>query len=96
VSFERTTADAFGAPTARVALWDADQRCLHIDGSRLPATLADACTTQCASLTQTDLTQADAALTASFGIHGANAVLSAPITAHDKRLGLLLVFSPRA
>ncbi|MBV9898197.1 MAG: hypothetical protein JO020_28915 [Chloroflexi bacterium] len=92
----RTAADAFGAPAARVALWDADKRCLHVEGSQVPESLARAWTTQHASLTQIDLSQAEAALTASFGIYEASAVLSAPISANDKRLGVLLVFAARA
>jgi signal transduction histidine kinase len=93
---ERGIADAFGAPLARIALWDDDKRCLHVDGSQVPQSLSRAYTDQRASLIQTDLSGTEAAHAASFGVTDAHAVLSAPISAVGRRLGLLLVFSPRS
>ena len=93
---ERSVADAFGAPAARVALWDADRRGLRIDGWELPGSLARAWTEQRPSLIQPELSEQDAEHAASFGVSDPGAVLSAPITSYDRRLGVLLVFSPRS
>ena len=93
---ELGTADAFGATAARIALWDSDKRCLRVDATQLPSTLERAWVEQRASLIRGDLTQTDAAHTASFGVHDARAALLAPITAYQKRIGVLVVFAPRA
>src|SRR5262249_29290009 len=93
---EANVADAFGAPAARIALWDVDRGCLLVDGSQLPESLTRAWTEQRASLIQADLTAADILHTASFGVYAAGAVLSAPITGQAQRLGVLLVFAPRS
>src|SRR5207248_3331607 len=93
---ELGAADAFGATAARIGLWDADKRCLRVDDTQLPSALERAWVEQRASLVQGDLTQTDAAHTASFGVHDARAALSAPITAYQKRIGVLIVFGARA
>jgi signal transduction histidine kinase len=96
VELERTAADAFGAPAARIALWDADRHCLDVDGVQLPESLARAWNEQRASLTQIDPSQSDEALSAGLGVSEAHAILSAPITGHDEQLGILFVLAPRA
>lgn len=93
---ELGAADAFGAPVARIALWDADKRCLRVDDSLLPPALSSAFDEQRPTLLQIDLNGPDASQSASLGVANAQAALAAPITAYDKRLGELVVFAPRS
>jgi signal transduction histidine kinase len=95
---ERSAADAFGAPTARIAMWNTDANRLHIlsDGdAEVPPKLARAWVDQRPTLIS-DVPTTDADDASLFGLFGARAALSAPITALDKRLGVLLVFAPRS
>ena len=95
---EHGAAAALGAPAARIALWHADTRRLQVfsDGKRVPLPyLPRAWLEQRATLVVSAAEQAppDAAL---FDAHGARTVISAPITAYGKRLGLLSVYAPQA
>ena len=95
---ERGAADAFGAPTARVALWNADSQRLEIvsDGdAELPSRLARPWTEQRATLiADVDQGHADHD-TSLLRVYGARSALAAPITAYGKRIGVLVVFAPR-
>jgi len=101
---EAGTAAALGAPAARIALWDPDANLLQAVGEKDPWTLdpvaqpimARAYITQRPTLI-TDLAHADPANAGLFDKYNARTLLSAPITASSaRRLGLLLVFAPRA
>ncbi|HEX8968797.1 MAG TPA: GAF domain-containing protein, partial [Chloroflexota bacterium] len=95
---ERGAADAFGAPAARIALWDPESRRLRIataGDAELPARLARAWTQQRASLV-TELDESEAHAASLTGVAEARAALFAPITAYDKRMGVLVVFAQRA
>jgi len=93
---EQATADAFGAPAALLALWDVDRRGLYVDGSPLPAALADASEHQHATLTRVDFVPSDREQATVFGRLNIRAALSAPISASGRRIGVLLVLSPRS
>jgi signal transduction histidine kinase len=95
---ERGAADAFGAPAARIALWDADTGHLWIfsDGKRLPLPyLPRAWLDQRATLVVGGAQQAPPDASVSE-LEGAGAVMSAPITAYGKRLGLVSVYARQA
>jgi signal transduction histidine kinase len=95
---EYGAADAFGAPTARIALWDRDRQRLQIVSDsdvELPARLSQAWVAQRPTLAS-DVPSTDEAQTSLFRAYGASAALSAPITAFEKRIGVLVVFAPRA
>jgi signal transduction histidine kinase/FtsH-binding integral membrane protein len=125
---ERAAADALGAPSASIAVWDANARMLQIyvrppettmlaanadpgravqavdlpiedglwrfDPSSRPVT-GRAFLEQRANLV-TDAARVDPGNAVAFDQYGARAVLSAPITAGDKRLGVLAIYAPRA
>ena len=95
---ERRAADAVGAPAARIALWDADASRLQIYMGRevvpLPQ-LPRAWRHQRATLV-TNVTSRDAPNASLAELYKAKAVLGAPITAYEKRIGVLLVYAPRA
>src|SRR5262249_38717022 len=90
---ERTAANAFGAPAARIAVWNADYACLFVDASPLPDALTRAWTEPRPSRIQQDLSKNH---TSAFGLDNPQATLSAPITMHAKRLGVLFVFATRS
>jgi signal transduction histidine kinase len=95
---ERGAADTFGAPTARVALWDADTHRLQIasdGGAELPSMLARAWVEQRPTLVS-DIANGDGDDTSASRTYGAQAALSAPISAYGNRMGVLVVFAPRS
>jgi K+-sensing histidine kinase KdpD len=95
---ERGAADTFGAPTARIALWNTDRHRLLIvsDGdAELPARLAGAWVDQQSALVGEERA-ADGDTASFFRLYAARAALSAPITAYDRRMGVLVVFAPRS
>ena len=94
---ERGAADALGAPAARIALWHPDTARLLVfhNGQRIALPyLPRAWLDQRATLLVASARQPppDALL----DLHDARAVMSAPITAYGKRLGLLSVYAAQA
>ena len=95
---ERGAADALGAPAARIALWHPDTAQLQVfhDGQRIAlpylprAWLDQRVTLLVASAHQVP---PDASL---LELYEARAVMSAPITAYGRRLGVLSVYAPQA
>ena len=95
---ERTTADAFGARAARIALWDPDRRILQVpseDGVELPASLQVVWREQRVALIGR-ATKADDDWSNLSGAQSAESALLAPITAVERRIGVLVVFASRA
>jgi signal transduction histidine kinase len=99
---ERGAATSLGAPHATVGLWDADNETMQFtyDGEAAHFTMTPATTTGKAFLTQQPVftPQIDLKNPAYAGQrrpHDALAVLAAPITAGDKRLGVLVVYAPK-
>lgn len=95
---QQGAADAVGAPAASIALWDADERQLRItnDGQTVPLpNVPRAFREQRATLTS-NVAPTDASDPALAELYHSRAVLAAPITAYAKRLGVLLVYAPRA
>ena len=93
---ELATADAFGAPAAFLALWDADRRWLYAHATPLPSVLADAWRTQRAGLARVNFVPSDRDQAGVFGHLSAHAALSAPIASNERRIGILVVMSPRS
>ena len=98
----RRTATSLGAPHAGVGLWDADEGSLHFtyEGRPLDFTPTMATTTGQAFLTQQavftpQVDLANPTLAEARRLYDLVAVLAAPITAGDKRLGVLVVYAPR-
>ncbi len=95
---ERGAADALGATGATIALWDPDAAQLKIfaddDAVALPS-LPRSFREQRPTLV-TDFKRTDAPSDALVELYNARAILAAPVTAHGKRLGVLLVYAPRA
>jgi signal transduction histidine kinase len=94
---ERGAADALGAPTARIALWDADTCRLRLFSDdrlivlpRLPQAWLD----QRATLDVGPSAQ-DPPDTGLADLYSAGAIMAAPITAYGKRLGVLIVYAPQ-
>jgi len=95
---ERGAADALGASGAKIALWDPDAAQLKIfaddDAVALPS-LPHSFQQQRPTLV-TGFKRADAPSAALVELYNARAILAAPVTAYGKRLGVLLVYAPRA
>lgn len=99
---EQATADTFGAPAALIAQWDQDRRALYAHGTLLPPALAAAWQQQRASFIQIQIqVQIPTAVTpggneaAADELLRARAALSAPINTAERRIGVLVVLSPR-
>jgi len=93
---ERGAANAFGAPAARIALWDPDRQGLLVlsaDGAELPPRLGQAWAEQRPTLVS-DTAHGDVDGPSLLGVENARAALSAPIGGHDGRMGVLVVFAP--
>jgi len=93
---EQATADAFGAPRALIALFDADARSLRVDGHELPPALAGAWRQQRASLIQTDFSAIETGQLQALADLDARAALSAPISTNTRQIGELIVLAPRS
>jgi K+-sensing histidine kinase KdpD len=95
---ESGAADTFGAPTARIALWNSDTHRLEVvsdAGAELPSKLARAWVDQRPTLVS-DVLGGNGDAESALRLYGARAALSAPITAYDKQIGALVVFAPRS
>lgn len=100
---ERGTRSSVGAPHASIGLWDEERQVLHFG---TPATAMDIVPNHKsiagrAFLTQkpalTDNIEIDNPTGAKLALqYGARALLAAPITAGDRRLGVLVAYAPRA
>lgn len=99
---ERGAAGALGAPHALISLWDEDARVLRtsVDGEQFeyPAgemiggrTFASQRPVLSLNAARDDPDHAEM-----YRAYGSNAILAAPITAEPKRLGVLMVYAPRA
>jgi signal transduction histidine kinase len=91
-----------GAPHARIALWDETAQVLHfnLDNGPLDLVPSEASISGRAFLTQrplfTDNIRRDSpAMVKAAEASGTKALLVAPITAGDKRLGILVAYAPR-
>jgi signal transduction histidine kinase len=93
---ERATADAFGAPAALIALWDADRGALRVNNAELPYSLTGVWATQRPRLIQPDLSNMDAPELKGVVAFTAEAALAAPIATSERRIGVLVVLSPRS
>lgn len=100
---QRGAANTIGAPNARVGLWDESKQVLRFSFAGEETELAPnmGLTTGRAFLTQkagfTPNIQKDNPLYADVArANNATAILAAPITAGDKRLGVLIAYAPRA
>lgn len=99
---ERGAAEALGAPAASIGLWDEASGKLVYTGPDGPMPYGPdlliggrAFTTQRA-IFSADTARDDPAHAELYRSTGALAILAAPITAGEKRLGVLAVFAPRA
>jgi signal transduction histidine kinase len=100
-NLEQGLASAFGVPRASIGLWEPETQVLWymVSGSAL-AIPADQMIVGRAFSAQRPLFSADAALddpahAAAYRRSRAQAILAAPLTAGDKRLGVLAVFAAR-
>ena len=98
---ERGAATSVGAPRASIGLWDAAQQQLHftVNGELVKRDLdEDSPASQAFRLQQmlfvTDVIKAYPARVQSSHVYEAKAMLAAPITAAERRLGVLTVYSP--
>jgi signal transduction histidine kinase len=98
---ERGAATSVGAPRASIGLWDTTQQQLRfmINGQPLELKGDEDMPASQAFRTQKmlfvpDMDQAYPAQAATSRSYGARAVLAAPITAAERRLGVLTVYSP--
>jgi len=95
---EDGAADALGASGAAIALWEPETAQLKIyadDETVALPSLPRAFREQRPTLF-TDFKRADAPNAALSDLYNARAVLAAPVTAYGKRLGVLMVYAPRA
>ena len=96
-------AKIIGAPNARVGLWDGDKKVLRfsLDGvvnelaPNMGLTTGRAFLTQKATFTP-DIARDNPLYADAAKANNATAILAAPITAGDKRLGVLIAYAPRA
>jgi signal transduction histidine kinase len=99
---ERGAAASVGAPAAAIGLWDPEAEMLgfEVDGEpivRPPgAGVAGRVFSTQRPVFVADAPRADPANAAVYRARGARAVLAAPITAGEARLGVLTVYAPRA
>ncbi|HUP27064.1 MAG TPA: ATP-binding protein [Chloroflexia bacterium] len=99
---QKGAASAVGAPHARIGLWDEDKKVLFygVDGARYEIKPEMTLTSGRAFLTQkpafTPYLKSDNPLYADASRVSATALLAAPITAGEKRLGTLVAYAPRA
>jgi signal transduction histidine kinase len=100
---ERGAARSVGAPHAVLGLWDAEARVLRfaLDGTTLELPVSGEGPARKAFLSQRPLFVADTpreypAVADASKVYGSKAVLVAPVTAGEKRLGVLSVYAPRA
>jgi signal transduction histidine kinase len=99
---ERGAMAALGAPRATIGLWDAGEGVLRFDGTAGPLAFADdqliagrVFSTQ-VPLFSANAPRDDPQHAEIYRATNAIAVLAAPITAGQQRLGVLCVFAPRA
>jgi len=102
MELERGAASSLGAPSASIGMWDniTKQLRFKLEDGYFDAD-PNASLSGRAFLTQkpifSDNTQRDSPSTATLSrLHGATALMAAPITAGDKRLGVLVVYGTRA
>ncbi|MDQ5825094.1 MAG: ATP-binding protein [Chloroflexota bacterium] len=100
---EKGTRSSVGAPHASIGLWDPEHQVLRfgIDGNVMEIKLSEESIAGRAFLTQrpafTDNIERDIPSAAPLALkYGARALLAAPITAGDRRLGVLVAYAPRA
>lgn len=100
---ERGAATSIGAPSARVGLWDAAAGVLRFTSRDGPTAMLPtaASTTGQAFLHQRpaftpEIGPDNPMFGTAAGRYGVRAVLAAPITAGDRRLGVLVAYAPRA
>lgn len=99
---ERGASASLGAPRAVIGLWDEAENLLRFNGAEGPVAFpADQLLAGRAFMTQAPVFSANASrddpqYAAVYRARGADAVLAAPITAGQTRLGVLCVFAPRA
>ncbi len=99
---ERGAAASLGAPGAAIGLWDEDAGALrYITTEREATHAADQLVGGRAFSTQRPVFSENAARddpagTVVYRAHNVTAILAAPITAGEKRLGVLTVYAPRA
>lgn len=100
---ERGTASSIGAPNARIGLWDEARQVLRFtsdQGEPIEYVPSQETTTGRAFLAQRPVFKAPArknSLSIALGqSQGVYAVLAAPISTGEKRLGVLVVYAPRA
>lgn len=100
---EKGTRSSVGAPHASIGLWDPEHQALRfgIDGTLTEIKLSEESIAGRAFLTQrpafTDNIEREIPSAAPLALKfGARALLAAPITAGDRRLGVLAAYAPRA
>ena len=99
---ERGAATSLGAPHAAIGLWDEHDRVLRFPTADRPVALpagqmiAGRAFAGGRPLFSADAAHDDPEHAARYRAGGATAILAAPITAGDKRLGVLTVYAPRA
>ncbi len=100
---QRGAANAVGAPNARIGLWDDDKKVLRFSLDEVETELAPAMnlTTGRAFLTQKatftpDIARDNPLYADAAKANNATAILAAPITAGEKRLGVLIAYAPHA
>ena len=98
---ERGAAASIGVPHASILLWDAEAQVLRteVDGVtfEMPVgeTIGGRVFTSQRALIWEHAVPMDPTRAEMYRAYGANAILGAPITAGEKRLGVLLVYAPR-
>lgn len=100
---ERGAATSVGAPNAAIGLWDEEAQQLRFAGATGPVELSlgsewpasRAFVSQRATFTA-NMESANPAINRTVQTYGARALLAAPITAGEKRLGVLVAYAPRA
>lgn len=99
---EHGAAGSVGAPNASIGLWDEEAKTLNFirNGQPFVTPVTNETTTGRSFLSQKPIFTADVghdnpATARVSQAHGAKSVLAAPITAGRKRLGMLVVYSPR-
>ncbi len=98
---ERGAAASIGVPHASILLWDEEAQalCTEVDGVTFERPIGESIGGRVfvsqRALFWENAVPADPARAEAYRAYGANAILGAPITAGEKRLGVLLVYAPR-
>jgi signal transduction histidine kinase len=101
LELERAAEAALGAPTASIGLWDSADDTLHYSGNgssiyRSDELIGGRAFTAQRAIFSANAPHDDPRHAETYSAFNATAVLSAPITAGQQRLGVLSVFAPRA